>query len=434
MEIRYKATEKFLHHNFVVTLLNDLFGIQARGGCMCAGPLGMRLLDISEPEYMAIEHELFDKHELLRPGFVRVSLGYYWSEPEVNYLIEGVKFVAEHGWKLLPAYTFYPETGEFKHKSIGNRSPYRRWLHNISYGTGRMVYQPMVTNHDHANDWELLLESANTIAEQCLQSAEAYASSGSVASQISADETAILSRTALDLGLRWFVLPSDVIRDLKGTLQIRLAKDVSSVTLRGEVRLLASYSGGAQNYVAAERVSVGEIAASNPGIESPCCANIGVEPEERLAATEQNAIGQDPSVLTPKQLKAKQERLLFPEPPKALTKLTGQAIGEYHMIREGDRVLLGLSGGKDSLTLLHVLHALQKRSPVKFELAAVTMNPNFPGFDPTPLIGYMKTLGIPYFFESQQLLPEANKCDPSSICSWCSRMKRKAMTHYLLPL
>jgi len=65
------------------------------------------------------------------------------------------------------------------------------------------------------------------------------------------------------------------------------------------------------------------------------------------------------------------------------------------MIRAGDRVLLGLSGGKDSMALLHALHALQRRSPVKFDLAAVTMDPQFPGFDPSPLVPYLRSLGIP---------------------------------------
>ncbi len=74
--------------------------------------------------------------------------------------------------------------------------------------------------------------------------------------------------------------------------------------------------------------------------------------------------------------------------------------------------------------MLHVLLAMQKRAPIRFEIAAVTMNPNFPGFDPRPLIPYMKTLGVPYFFESQELMEAAQACDPDSICSWCSRMKR----------
>ncbi len=87
---------------------------------------------------------------------------------------------------------------------------------------------------------------------------------------------------------------------------------------------------------------------------------------------------------------------LRPTVPKTLMRLTGEAIREFDMIHEGDRVLLGLSGGKDSLTLLHVLLALQRKAPVKFEIAAVTMDPQFPGFNPAPLIPYMQKLGVPF--------------------------------------
>lgn len=113
--------------------------------------------------------------------------------------------------------------------------------------------------------------------------------------------------------------------------------------------------------------------------------------------------------------------------PSALTSscLAGKAVRDFGMIRDGDRVLLGLSGGKDSLSLLHALVRMQRTTPTRFELGAVTMNPQFPGFDPSPLIPYLKTLGIPYFFESQPLLELAQATKPTSICSWCSRMKRK---------
>ena len=99
------------------------------------------------------------------------------------------------------------------------------------------------------------------------------------------------------------------------------------------------------------------------------------------------------------------------------------------MLRPGDRVLLGLSGGKDSLCLLHVLHNLQKRTPFKWELAACTVDPNADGFDPSPLIPYLKKLGVPYFYEKHDLLAIAEPCmakegNRVSICSFCSRMKR----------
>lgn len=76
----------------------------------------------------------------------------------------------------------------------------------------------------------------------------------------------------------------------------------------------------------------------------------------------------------------------MPKVPKSLRSQVAGAIKEYDMVKEGDRLLVGLSGGKDSLTLLHVLLELQKRSPVKFEVSAATVNPETPEFSPEPLI------------------------------------------------
>lgn len=113
------------------------------------------------------------------------------------------------------------------------------------------------------------------------------------------------------------------------------------------------------------------------------------------------------------------------KPPKSILKLVGRAMAQYKMLREGDRVLLGLSGGKDSLALLMVLKHLQRHSPVKFELAACTIDPEIPGFDPTPLKQWMAEQEIPYFYESEDLVALANAhMKGDSFCSFCSRQKR----------
>ena len=113
------------------------------------------------------------------------------------------------------------------------------------------------------------------------------------------------------------------------------------------------------------------------------------------------------------------------KPPKSLLSAAGKAIGDYAMIRSGDRVLLGLSGGKDSLSLLHILLDLQKRSPVKFELATATVDPQSDDFDPSPLKGYMAELGVPYYLESQPIVEQAKQSmQGDSFCAYCSRMRR----------
>lgn len=112
-------------------------------------------------------------------------------------------------------------------------------------------------------------------------------------------------------------------------------------------------------------------------------------------------------------------------PPRPLTVAAGRAIADYAMIGAGDRVLLGLSGGKDSLSLLHVLLALRQKSPVPFALAACTVDPQSPDFDPSPLRPYMAALGVPYFYESQPIVAEAAAhMRGDSFCAYCSRMRR----------
>ncbi|MGI9046748.1 MAG: tRNA 2-thiocytidine biosynthesis TtcA family protein [Burkholderiales bacterium] len=113
------------------------------------------------------------------------------------------------------------------------------------------------------------------------------------------------------------------------------------------------------------------------------------------------------------------------KPPQTMLRLTGKALGDYAMIREGDRVLLGLSGGKDSFSLLHTLLHMQGTSPVKFELAAATVDPQSPEYDPSPLKACMTELGVPYFYESSPVLELAKrKMGKASFCAFCSRMRR----------
>lgn len=111
--------------------------------------------------------------------------------------------------------------------------------------------------------------------------------------------------------------------------------------------------------------------------------------------------------------------------PKPLLRLAGQAIEDYRMIRAGDRLLLGLSGGKDSLALLQVLRTLQVKSPVKFELACATVDPCIDGYDPFYLTAYVEGLGIPYFYRRQAIVARALKTmRGDSFCAYCARTRR----------
>lgn len=130
-----KPGGRYLHHNFVVALLNDLFGIQSRGGCSCAGPYGHRLLGIDIEHSHAFQHEIAAGCEGIKPGWVRVSFGYFIDEAVADYLIEAVRFVARDGERFLTDYTFEPRSGLWRHREALADPPLR--LADIRYdGTG----------------------------------------------------------------------------------------------------------------------------------------------------------------------------------------------------------------------------------------------------------------------------------------------------------
>ncbi len=116
------------------------------------------------------------------------------------------------------------------------------------------------------------------------------------------------------------------------------------------------------------------------------------------------------------------------KPPKTLLRATGRAIADYDMIRDGDRILLGVSGGKDSLSLLQILAHLKTYAPVKFELAVVTVDPEVEGFDPSSLTDYYDLLGLQWHYEQQPIMEDAKKnMSGDSFCAYCARMKRGIM-------
>jgi selenocysteine lyase/cysteine desulfurase len=130
---------RYLHHNFVVALLNDLFGIQSRGGCSCAGPYGHRLLGIDIERSHEFEREIAKGCEGIKPGWVRVNFNYFISEVVFDFILQSVEFVAEHGWKLLPDYSFDPQSGLWRHRQ--ELAAPAMSLQDIAYPEGRMTYE-----------------------------------------------------------------------------------------------------------------------------------------------------------------------------------------------------------------------------------------------------------------------------------------------------
>ena len=161
-----------LHHNYVVALLSDLFGIQGRGGCSCAGPYGHRLLGIDLDRAHEFARQAVDGWLGIKPGWTRLSFSFYLSEPAFQYIVEAVHLVATHGARLLPDYRFDLRSGLWSHRRAAASCPD---LAGVTFDGGSRRTR---TNHPGVPDGDLAayLRQAATIfaarpADQCHASA-----------------------------------------------------------------------------------------------------------------------------------------------------------------------------------------------------------------------------------------------------------------------
>jgi selenocysteine lyase/cysteine desulfurase/CRP-like cAMP-binding protein len=123
--VRYGRS--YLHYNFVIALLNDLFGVQARGGCSCAGPYGVTLLGLGDERGRPFVRRFLDCIDRgfasLKPGWSRVNFNYFISAREFDYVVQAIQLVAAYGWALLPEYDFDADTGFWTHRGAEPSAP-----------------------------------------------------------------------------------------------------------------------------------------------------------------------------------------------------------------------------------------------------------------------------------------------------------------------
>ena len=190
---------RYLHHHFVATLLNDLFGIQARAGCSCAGPYGHRLLSIDASTSQSFEDEVALGSLGVRPGWTRVNFNYFLQDETFEFLLEAISLVSRLGWRLLPEYDFCPLTGNWTHRGAHAKRPMR--LVDISYASGVQEYEARTR-----------ATSGPGLAET-LSEAERILHRGAVV-DAPVDDTRVYGPGFE--ALRWFTLPHEAARRLQG--------------------------------------------------------------------------------------------------------------------------------------------------------------------------------------------------------------------------
>jgi selenocysteine lyase/cysteine desulfurase len=185
---------RYLHHNFVVALLNDLFGIQSRGGCSCAGPYGHRLLGIDIERSHRFEREIARGCEGIKPGWVRINFNYFISEAVFSYILEAVHLVATQGRRLLPHYGFEPRSGLWFNR-LGLAEPPMS-LRDLSYETGALTYAP-----HRRSEPESVLQDYLRYARHIIDEADIRDLGPVARPKLSEDFE----------HLRWFTLPEEVL-------------------------------------------------------------------------------------------------------------------------------------------------------------------------------------------------------------------------------
>ena len=533
--VRHPGSGLYLHHNYVVALLNDLFGLQTRGGCACAGPVMQSLLGLSRElvrsyEAVLVEDSRLDRvglrrqgehsqWEVVRPGATRLNLPWVSTEQELDFILSALEMVVEEGWKLLPQYRFNNETGEWRHRTNSVFRD-RRWLGHVSFTSGKMTFTSNPLSQ--VGQPEASAEECLTVARDILSQAGKLAARETVPDQTVAFPEEV-SR------LRWFLTPYEAKCCLSGdplpavsvpfspppsprgemaqawpgslsgrhhlsastsnTLQSAGTKtadwtpNISSLT-RG-ISLVGRQSIRRLNPSSLPRTSSVTVNGCttvpvNGGLEEtkdPAESQITIngyknvisvtaddekselhfeeEEEEETDCDKKTDLIKDvmenmktqltikvpeeessdcqsglcviPGGVRPHPVPAVTSTAKWRTPSKEVFKPFLEAVAEFSMVKDGDRLLVCLSGGKDSLSLLHCVKQYQYYAAsrgINFTFGAVTVDPMSSAYDPRPLIPYLEQLGVEYLYEQQDIMAQALESNASSICAFCSRMKR----------
>jgi hypothetical protein len=190
-----------LHGNFVTALLNDLFGIQTRSGCFCAGPYVHRTFPIDDVWSERMDAEVSRGHVGAKLSFTRLGFNYFTSETVFDYILRAVHLVADEGWKLLPRYRFDATSGLWSHVAGPKRPSVS--LGNVSFSADGPIGGDGAVTTEAESALHRYLEEAHDI----IRSVQADPPDGPL---VDASVSPEFDR------VRWFSLPGEALTRLRG--------------------------------------------------------------------------------------------------------------------------------------------------------------------------------------------------------------------------
>ncbi|GMR41906.1 hypothetical protein PMAYCL1PPCAC_12101, partial [Pristionchus mayeri] len=211
--IKDEISGLFFHHNYISVLLNDLFGIQSRAGCVCAGPYAQHLLGIEgeiSSRFLSLLREdssldrlhlrrigEYSQQEMIRPGFTRISIPYFESDDKVDFVLSTIRFVATHAADFLHHYQLNAESGEWHNEKTRVFND-RKWLGFVSFGEeGLKIDKKATKKSDLPRDVMRRAEEEREKAREMMMERSTVP-----------DGRVALSEEAKEL--RWFVLPIEI--------------------------------------------------------------------------------------------------------------------------------------------------------------------------------------------------------------------------------
>lgn len=159
-----KFSGRLLHFNFVSSLLNDLFGIQSRGGCSCASTYGQKCLGLDENYLEKLENIVCNGSEIFRPGYSRINFPFFYEKNLLDYMIYAIKYIAQYGYLFLSHYAFKIESGEYYHRNEEEEK--RKWLNQINFIDGKIIIPELIKENEKTlcnNDLEEMKMNAQNI-------------------------------------------------------------------------------------------------------------------------------------------------------------------------------------------------------------------------------------------------------------------------------